>query len=244
MHQNHKDVYTCTPTHTSFIHRYSNLAMQTECNSVSRLTVNVKMSYVHWFQMLFIIRWKSQFSVQNFFMLSQWQGHTKCSMFCYICMHILLSLFSILMVCFLSLSLSLSIFVSLLCFLFPLLLSVCLCAVCFSVSQADDDSSQTSPDYTVRPNIKIHNIGEWLWKWTAANCQMLVNIWLWLQCLICVPIIVERKQPFVSVLFHGWQKKIHSWLVTKTFIFLSWALHNMGKTMDIAKWFSSSEKKS
>lgn len=32
----------------------------------------------------------------------------------------------------------------------------------FSVSQADDDSSQTPPDYTVRPNIKIHNIGELL----------------------------------------------------------------------------------
>ncbi|XP_029299481.1 ephrin-A3 isoform X1 [Cottoperca gobio] len=29
-----------------------------------------------------------------------------------------------------------------------------------TVSQADDDSSQTSPDYTVRPNIKIHNIDE------------------------------------------------------------------------------------
>ncbi|CAB1429790.1 unnamed protein product [Pleuronectes platessa] len=28
------------------------------------------------------------------------------------------------------------------------------------VSQADDDSSQTSPDYTVRPNIKIHNLDE------------------------------------------------------------------------------------
>ncbi|XP_035037918.1 ephrin-A3 isoform X2 [Hippoglossus stenolepis] len=27
-------------------------------------------------------------------------------------------------------------------------------------SQADDDSSQTSPDYTVRPNIKIHNLDE------------------------------------------------------------------------------------
>ncbi|XP_037651315.1 ephrin-A3 [Sebastes umbrosus] len=31
---------------------------------------------------------------------------------------------------------------------------------CSTVSQADDDSSQTSPDYTVRPNIKIHNIDE------------------------------------------------------------------------------------
>lgn len=31
---------------------------------------------------------------------------------------------------------------------------------CLLVSQADDDSSQTPPDYTVRPNIKIHNIGE------------------------------------------------------------------------------------
>eukprot|EP00066_Takifugu_rubripes_P018539 XP_011607805.1 PREDICTED: ephrin-A3-like [Takifugu rubripes] len=30
---------------------------------------------------------------------------------------------------------------------------------CSTVSQADDDSSQTPPDYTVRPNIKIHNIG-------------------------------------------------------------------------------------
>nr|XP_019957975.1 PREDICTED: ephrin-A3-like isoform X3 [Paralichthys olivaceus] len=29
---------------------------------------------------------------------------------------------------------------------------------CSTVSQADDDSSQTSPDYTVRPNIKVHNI--------------------------------------------------------------------------------------
>uniref|UniRef100_A0A3B4V2A1 Ephrin-A3a n=1 Tax=Seriola dumerili TaxID=41447 RepID=A0A3B4V2A1_SERDU len=29
---------------------------------------------------------------------------------------------------------------------------------CSTVSQADDDSSQTSPDYTVRPNIKIHNL--------------------------------------------------------------------------------------
>ncbi|MED6286029.1 Ephrin-A3 [Characodon lateralis] len=31
---------------------------------------------------------------------------------------------------------------------------------CSTASQGDDDSSQTSPDYTVRPNIKIHNIGE------------------------------------------------------------------------------------
>uniref|UniRef100_A0A8C4FAD7 Ephrin-A3a n=1 Tax=Dicentrarchus labrax TaxID=13489 RepID=A0A8C4FAD7_DICLA len=31
---------------------------------------------------------------------------------------------------------------------------------CSTVSQADDDSSQTPPDYTVRPNIKIHNIDE------------------------------------------------------------------------------------
>ncbi|XP_019957973.2 ephrin-A3 isoform X1 [Paralichthys olivaceus] len=31
---------------------------------------------------------------------------------------------------------------------------------CSTVSQADDDSSQTSPDYTVRPNIKVHNIDE------------------------------------------------------------------------------------
>ncbi|XP_018540602.1 ephrin-A3 [Lates calcarifer] len=31
---------------------------------------------------------------------------------------------------------------------------------CSTVSQADDDSSQTSPDYTVRPNIKIHNLDE------------------------------------------------------------------------------------
>lgn len=30
----------------------------------------------------------------------------------------------------------------------------------FLVSQADDDSSQTPPDDTVRPKIKIHNIGE------------------------------------------------------------------------------------
>lgn len=85
-------------------------------------------------------------------------------------MYILLSV-ERLMGCFLSLFLShclcLSIF-SLLCFLFlPLLFfffspSLCLCVLCFSVSQADDDSSQTSPDYTVRPNIKIHNLGEWL----------------------------------------------------------------------------------
>ncbi|RVE67258.1 hypothetical protein OJAV_G00115260 [Oryzias javanicus] len=31
---------------------------------------------------------------------------------------------------------------------------------CSTASQADDDSSQTSPDYTVRPNIKIQNIDE------------------------------------------------------------------------------------
>ncbi|CAG5886195.1 unnamed protein product [Menidia menidia] len=31
---------------------------------------------------------------------------------------------------------------------------------CSTASQADDDSSQTSPEYTVRPNIKIHNIDE------------------------------------------------------------------------------------
>ncbi|AWP21506.1 putative ephrin-A3-like [Scophthalmus maximus] len=31
---------------------------------------------------------------------------------------------------------------------------------CSTVSQADEDSSQTSPVYTVRPNIKIHNLGE------------------------------------------------------------------------------------
>uniref|UniRef100_A0A1A8GNZ6 Ephrin-A3 n=1 Tax=Nothobranchius korthausae TaxID=1143690 RepID=A0A1A8GNZ6_9TELE len=31
---------------------------------------------------------------------------------------------------------------------------------CSTASQADDDSSQTPPDYTVRPNIKIHNIDE------------------------------------------------------------------------------------
>ncbi|KAK2830508.1 hypothetical protein Q5P01_018439 [Channa striata] len=31
---------------------------------------------------------------------------------------------------------------------------------CSTVSQADDDSSQTSPDYTVRPNINIDNIDE------------------------------------------------------------------------------------
>uniref|UniRef100_A0A3P8VE86 Ephrin-A3a n=1 Tax=Cynoglossus semilaevis TaxID=244447 RepID=A0A3P8VE86_CYNSE len=34
--------------------------------------------------------------------------------------------------------------------------AVCVC----SLSQADEDSSQTSPDYTVRPNIKIHNLDE------------------------------------------------------------------------------------
>ncbi|GLD59220.1 ephrin-A3-like protein [Lates japonicus] len=33
-------------------------------------------------------------------------------------------------------------------------------ARCPYISQADDDSSQTSPDYTVRPNIKIHNLDE------------------------------------------------------------------------------------
>lgn len=44
--------------------------------------------------------------------------------------------------------------------LFYFLPSVFVCVLCFSVSQADDDSSQTSPDYTVRPNIKIHNLGE------------------------------------------------------------------------------------
>uniref|UniRef100_A0A3P9MBW5 Ephrin-A3a n=1 Tax=Oryzias latipes TaxID=8090 RepID=A0A3P9MBW5_ORYLA len=31
---------------------------------------------------------------------------------------------------------------------------------CSTASQADDDSGQTSPDYTVRPNIKIQNIDE------------------------------------------------------------------------------------
>ncbi|XP_020516143.1 ephrin-A3 isoform X3 [Labrus bergylta] len=31
---------------------------------------------------------------------------------------------------------------------------------CSTVSQADDDSSQTPPDDTVRPNLKIHNIDE------------------------------------------------------------------------------------
>ncbi|XP_028317767.1 ephrin-A3-like [Gouania willdenowi] len=31
---------------------------------------------------------------------------------------------------------------------------------CSTVSQADEDSSQTSPEYTVRPNIKIHNIAD------------------------------------------------------------------------------------
>lgn len=41
-------------------------------------------------------------------------------------------------------------------------LSIFVSLSCFSVSQADDDSSQTPPDYTVRPNMKIHNIGEWL----------------------------------------------------------------------------------
>ncbi|CDQ56667.1 unnamed protein product [Oncorhynchus mykiss] len=32
--------------------------------------------------------------------------------------------------------------------------------VCCSTVSHGDDSSQTPPDYTVRPNIKIHNIGE------------------------------------------------------------------------------------
>ncbi|CAL8295015.1 unnamed protein product [Merluccius merluccius] len=31
---------------------------------------------------------------------------------------------------------------------------------CSTVSQTDDDSNQTPPEYTVRPNIKIHNIDE------------------------------------------------------------------------------------
>ncbi|KAM6959151.1 ephrin-A3 [Aplochiton taeniatus] len=31
---------------------------------------------------------------------------------------------------------------------------------CSTVSQADEDSSQTSPDYTVRPNINVHDIDE------------------------------------------------------------------------------------
>lgn len=55
-----------------------------------------------------------------------------------------------------------------------LILSLSLCVhVWWSVSQADDDSSQTSPDYTVRPNINIDNIGEWfhICFWVAENEQ-------------------------------------------------------------------------
>lgn len=41
------------------------------------------------------------------------------------------------------------------------------------VSQAEDESSQTPPDYTVRPNIKIHNIGEWL---QAAEAELSLTL--------------------------------------------------------------------
>ncbi len=174
---------------------------------------------VHRFQTPLIIRWKSGVSVQDFFILSQLAGVNQ--LLCCICVQFSDALdahfaqfchvngvFSLPVSFSPSLFLSSAFYYSLLIFR-PLSLFVCLCGVFLLVSQADDDSSQTPSDYTVRPNIKIHNLGEWLcacWKWAAANCQMPVNIWLRLPSSICVQIIVEGNHPFVS-LFILWLGK-------------------------------------
>lgn len=111
--------------------------------------------------MLSLIRWKSWVSLQDFFMLSRWQ-RTNYSAFT-VCNLVMPKVNGFL---------SPSLFQCLLLGSFSV-------PACFSVSQADDDSSQTPPDYTVRPNIKIHNIGEWLQLLKTNRRQMIINIWLW-----------------------------------------------------------------
>lgn len=130
MTQRHILMHISQPTHHSFV---DHLAAQTECNSVSRRTVNVKMISVHRFQMLLIIRWILSPGILHAFPVAgaHQPFYVLLCLYTIQRMHILLSLV-VLMGCFLSLPLSLlplSIFVSLLCFLLlpPLSSSLCLC---------------------------------------------------------------------------------------------------------------------
>lgn len=101
-------------------------------------------------------------------------------------------------------------------------LSIFVSLSCFAVSQADDDSSQTPPDYTVRPNMKIHNIGEWLRvsekEQLPDACQYLTAV----EKLDLVTDLWERSKPLVDfvilwlgneyppVIAGGWVKPLFS----------------------------------
>lgn len=172
--------------------------------------------------MLLIFTWESGFNIQDFFMLSQWPWYTNCcnciqfngawnAHFPQCCCFN--GLFSLLV----SLSPSFY-FPSSASHFLPLLflsLSLCVCGVFPSLPGRWWLQSDIS---RLHSQAKHQNTQHW-WvttllslsccKWTAANFQMLVNIWLWLQSLICVPIIVKWNQPFVRFLFYCWQKKIH-----------------------------------
>lgn len=131
------------------------LARRSECNSMSRQTVNVIILSVPQFQMDLIFSCKHGSGISLCFLSgTDTLTGARCSIIVYIS--------SVVIFIGRQLSVSLShppsFFSPFFLSLFPL--SLCVYAVCFSVSEADDDSSQTPPDFTVRPNIKIHDIGE------------------------------------------------------------------------------------